>query len=147
MGSTADVFFHAVEKPLAPSSITVTVNGRFVCEAFPAQKMAFLNENPAVLQPYLDGQEQHRAELNRAVTRINHSASAILPPEASASLSEKSQLRDQCYAPSVKHETPAPPDGLPVQTDSPEASPETDASIKPTSPSTFQEMLTFLFWE
>jgi hypothetical protein len=147
MGSTADIFFHAVEKPLAPSSITVTVNGKFVCEAFPAQKMAFLNENPAVLQSHLDGQEQHRAEMNQALTRINHSASAILPPEASASLPEKTQLRDQCYAPSVKNEAPAPPDGFQVQTGSTKTSPETDASSAKTSPSTFQEMLTFLFGE
>jgi hypothetical protein len=85
--------------------------------------------------------------MSQAVTRINHSASAILPPEASASLPEKTQLRDQCYAPSVKNEAPAPPDGFQVQTGSTKTSPETDASSAKTSPSTFQEMLTFLFGE
>lgn len=77
------------------------LNGRFVCEAFPAYKMAFLDEDHAVLQPHLDGQEQHKAELSRVLARINHSASA---------LSEKSQLRNQCYAPSKK-EAPALSDG------------------------------------
>ena len=90
IGSAADVFYHFVENPFAPSSLTVTVSGRFICEAFPAQKLPFTGADPAELQAHMDGNRQHGKKLKETITRINRSAAAILPPEGSAStVSEK----------------------------------------------------------
>ena len=154
IGANADVFYHAVEKPLAPSSLTVTVNGRFVCEAFPAQKLPFTGADPAELQAHLDGNHQHEKSLKGTITRISRSAAAILPSEASTSVpTEKSQLRDYCYAASVTDETNVTEqaselsDCVAALPDSPEILPETDAGSKPTSPSNVQELLNFLFGE
>lgn len=111
IGSSANVFYHSVEKPFAPSSLTVTVGGRFVCEAFPAQKLPFTGADPAELQAHMDGNRQHEKSLKETITRIDRSAAAILPPEASAStVSEKAQLRDHCYAASVMEQASAPSD-------------------------------------
>lgn len=91
-----------MEKPLAPYSLTVTVIGRFVCEAFPAQKLPFIGADPAELQAHMDGKRQHEKRLKETITRISRFAVAILPQEASVStLSEKAQLKDYCYATSA----------------------------------------------
>ena len=148
IGSSADVFYHFVEKPFAPSSLTVTVSGRFVCEAFPAQKLPFTGADPAELQSHIDGNRQHEKELKETITRINRSAAAILPPEASAStVSEKAHLRDHCYAASVTEQASAPSDSAPPLPDDPENIPGTDAASKISSPSAVQEFLNFLFGE
>lgn len=88
------------------------------------------------------------------ITRISRSAAAILPSEASTSVpTEKSQLRDYCYAASVTDETNVTEqaselsDCVAALPDSPEILPETDAGSKPTSPSNVQELLNFLFGE
>ena len=148
IGSSADIFYHSVEKPYAPSSLTVTVSGRFVCEAFPAQKLPFTGADPAELQAHMDGNRQHEKELKETITRINRSAAAILPPEASAStVSEKAQLRGYCYAASVTEQASAPSDSAGTLPDGPECVPEADARSKTTSPANVQEFLNFLFGE
>ena len=76
--SSADVFYHFVETPFAPSSLTVTVNGRFICEAFPAQKLPFTGVDPAELQAHIDGNQQHEKELKETITRINRFAAGNL---------------------------------------------------------------------
>ena len=99
MMEKADVFYHAVDKPLSPGSITVTVGGRFVCEAFPVRPMPFSGARQSELQEHLDVQRLHERELKSSIARINRSVSAILPETATASTtSDKVQLRDQCYA-------------------------------------------------
>ena len=148
IGSSADVFYHFVEKPFVPSSLTVTVGGRFVCEAFPAQKLPFTGADPAELQVHMDGNRQYEKELKETITRIDRSAAAILPPEASAStVSEKAQLRDHCYAASVMEQALAPSDSAATLPDGPENIPGADAVSKTTSPANVQELLNFLFGE
>lgn len=148
MDAAADVFYHAVEKPLAPSSITVTVNGRFVCEAFPAQKLPFTDADPVLLQAHLDGQRKHQQEMKKAICRINQSVAGILPPDATAAeASEKTQLRSHCYAAAIGEQTPALSDNAHSLPDSPEMTPETGARQSKTSPSSIQEVLSFLFGE
>lgn len=148
MDAAADIFYHAVEKPLSPSSITVTVNGRFVCEAFPAQKLPFTDADPAQLQAHLDGQRRHQQEMKKTICRINQSVAGILPPDASAAAtSEKAQLRSHCYAAALYEQTPTLSDNaLPLQ-DSPEMTPVAGACQNKTSPSSIQEVLSFLFGE
>lgn len=148
MDAAADVFYHAVEKPLAPSSITVTVNGQFVCEAFPAQKLPFTDADPVQLQAHLDGQRKHQQKMKKAICRINQSVAGILPPDATAAeASEKTQLRSHCYAAAIGEQTPALSDNAHSLPDSPEITPETGARQSKTSPSTIQEVLSFLFGE
>ena len=147
IGTSADVFYHAVEKPLAPSSITVTVDGKFVCEAFAAEALPFTDANPVDLQEHLDGRKRHERELRSTITRIRRSAAAILPPGAIGSaLSEKVQLRDECYAATVDKWAPALPDDVAASSDSSEIPPVTGA-CKETSLSSVREMLNFLFGE
>lgn len=100
-GETADLFYLEVEPPYAPSSVTVTVQGRFLCEAFPVQPLRFSGESPQAIQAHLD--EQHRQEqtVRHAVARIRQSASGILPPDMDPVLSEPAQLRDECYSAAV----------------------------------------------
>ena len=87
-------------------------------------------------------------ELKETITRINRSAAAILPPEASAStVSEKAQLRGYCYAASVTEQASAPSDSAGTLPDGPECDPEADARSKTTSPANVQEFLNFLFGE
>ena len=148
MDAAADVFYHAVEKPLAPSSITVTVNGRFVCEAFPAQKLPFTDAEPAQLQAHLDGQRKHQQEMKKTICRINQSVAGILPPDAAAAAaSEKTQLRSHCYAAALGEQTPALSGNAHSLPDSPEMPPEAGACQDKTSPSSIQEVLSFLFGE
>ena len=148
IGDSADVFYHAVEKPLVPSSITVAVNGKFVCEAFPAQRLPFTGANPVVLQSHLDGQKKHQREMKQVITRINQSAAGILPSYATAStMSEKAQLRDLCYAATVNEQAPALPEDDTASSDSPKMNPEAGVCQTKTSPADFQEMLSFLFGE
>jgi len=153
MGNTANIFYHAVEKPLAPSSITVTVNGKFVCEAFPAQKLNFTDANPIELQAHLDGQNRHTAEMKHTITRINRSAAAILPEKEAAAdhasntiLPEKVQLRDHSYTVQTVEQTPALSEKVPATTDNTDNS-AADAYSNKTSQSSIQEILTFLFGE
>lgn len=147
MDALADVFYHAVEKPLAPSSLTVTVNGRFVCEAFPAQRFPFTNADTVELQAHLDGQRRHQHEMEKTVCRINRSAAGILPPDTTAAASEKAQLRSHCYAAALGKQTSALSDSEQPLPDSPEVTPAADACQAKTSPSSVQEMLSFLFGE
>ena len=154
MGNTANIFYHAVEKPLAPSSITVTVNGKFVCEAFPAQKLSFTDANPIELQAHLYGQNRHTAEMKHAITRINRSVSAILPEERAAAdhntsntiLPEKVQLRDHSYTVQTIEQTPALSTQVPATTDNTDET-AAGASSNKTSQSSIQEILSFLFGE
>ena len=96
----------------------------------------------------MDGNRQHEKELRAAITRIDRSAAAILPPEASAStVSEKAQLRGYCYAASVTEQASASSDSDATLPDGPECDPEADARSKTTSPSDVQEFLNFLFGE
>lgn len=131
-----------------PSSITVTVNGRFVCEAFPAQKLPFTDADPTQLQTLLDGQRRHQQEMKKTICRINQSAAGILPPDASAAAaSEKAQLRSHCYAAALYEQTPALSDNALPLPDSPEMTPVASACQNKTSPSSIQEVLSFLFGE
>lgn len=147
IGGTADVFYHAVEKPLASSSITVAVNGKFVCEAFPVQRLPFTGAEPGRLLSHLDGQQRHQREMKQAITRINQSAAGILPAYASAFISEKAQLRDCCYAASVNEKVSELSEDDAVPSDSPKCSSESNTFTPKTSPADFQEMLRFLFGE
>lgn len=147
IGGTADVFYHSVEKPLVPSSITVAVNGKFVCEAFPAERLPFTEAEPVSLQSHIDGQQRQQREMKQAITRINQSAAGILPAYASASISEKAQLRDYCYAASVNETTPELSEDAATSSDSPKITTAPSAVSQNTSPADFQEMLRFLFGE
>jgi len=153
MGNTANIFYHAVEKPLAPSSITVTVNGKFVCEAFPAQKLSFTDANPIELQAHLDGQNRHTAEMKYAITRINRLVSAILPEEGTSAdhtpntiLPEKAQLRDHSYTVQIVEPAPALSEKVAATTDNTDKT-AADACSNRTSQASIQEILSFLFGE
>lgn len=148
IGGTADVFYHAVEKPLVPSSITVAVNGKFVCEAFPAERLPFTEAESVRLQSHLDGQQKHQCEMKQAITRINQSAAGILPPHATAAaMPEKAQLRNHCYAASVNETAPELSEDAATSSDNPKITTAPSAVSQNTSPADFQEMLRFLFGE
>lgn len=130
------------------NAITVTVNGRFVCEAFPAQKLPFTDADPTQLQAHLDGQWRHQQEMKKTICRINRSVAGILPPDATAAAaSEKTQLRSYCYATALYEQTPALSDNAPPLPDSLEMAPVAGACQNKTSPSSIQEVLSFLFGE
>ena len=142
IGGTADVFYHSVEKPLVPSSITVAVNGKFVCEAFPAERLPFTEAESVRLQSHLDAQQKHQHEMKQAITRINQSATGILPHHATAAaIPEKAQLRNHCYAASVNETTPELSEDAATSSDSPKITTAPSAVSQNTSPADFQEML------
>lgn len=146
IGMSADIFYHTAPKPLAPSSITITVNGNLVCEAFPAQKLPFIDADPAALQEHMDAQRLHEQELKSAITRVRRSA-AILPHGAeSTAISEKALLRNECYTASLSTQTSALPDDAPPSPGSPELPSVADVQ-QTTSSSSIQEVLSFLFGE
>ena len=148
IGGTADVFYHSVEKPLVPSSITVAVNGKFVCEAFPAERLPFTEAESVRLQSHLDGQQKHQREMKQAITRINQSATGILPHHATAAaMPEKAQLHNHCYAASINETTPELSEDAATSSDSPKITTAPSAVSQNTSPADFQEMLRFLFGE
>ena len=104
-----DIFYHAVEKPLVPLSLTVTVNGRFVCEAFPAQRLKYVGEDRIILQEHLDGQHRAEQKISKSLTRIKRSAAGILPQHIDKwEETERRQLRDECYAPTVEEAASSP---------------------------------------
>lgn len=144
---TADIFYHAAEKPLAPSSVTITVNGSFVCEAFPAQKLPFIDADQGMLQEHLDSQKLQEQELKSAVTRVWRSTSVLPHGTESSSISEKTSLRSECFTVRLDPQTSALSDDTSPAPDSPEFPPETDAGKRPTSSSSVQEVLSFLFGE
>lgn len=148
IGSNADIFYHAVERPMAPASITVTVNGQFVCEAFPAHKCPFLDAPSAEMQAHQDAMRQQRKEMKKTIERIKRSASGILPLDAAeSSPSEKVQLRDMCYSAAVLEQASALSEDAPPSSDSPDSHPVTDVPKQKSSPSSLKEMLNFLFGE
>ena len=105
--------------PVTLAPITVTVNGRFVCEVFPAQKLPFTDADPAQLLAHLDGQRKHQQKIEKTICRINQSVAGILPPDATATeVSEKTQLRSHCYAAAIGEQTPpVPSNTLPLKID------------------------------
>ena len=139
--------------PVLGAICAVTVNGKFVCEAFPAQKLSFTDANPIELQAHLDGQNRHAAEMKHAITRINRSVSAILPEEGAAAdhtlntiLPEKVQLRDHSYTVQTIEQTPALSEKVGATTDNTDNS-AADACSKKTSQASIQKILSFLFGE
>lgn len=105
-----------MEKPFAPSSVTVVCNGAFLCKAFPAEKQAMTGESASVLKTSSDAQLAPLKEMNHLVNRINRSAHALLPDEVrkqnpaavpNAFLDQKGQMRDETYGAAVDYERDA----------------------------------------
>ena len=86
--------------------------------------------------------------MKQAITRINQSATGILPHHATAAaIPEKAQLRNHCYAASVNETTPELSEDAATSSDSPKITTAPSAVSQNTSPADFQEMLRFLFGE
>ena len=138
IGQFCDVFYHTVERPLVPSSLTIAVNGRFVCEAFPAKRLKYIDTDNVALQEHLDGQRRAERKISKSLTRIKHSAAGVLPEHIDKQQNnERMQLRDECYAPQIEDAAPSPD----------LADTEDDAKVQKSDRSAIQDMLAFLFGE
>ena len=81
-------------------------------------------------------------------TEITYWKEVQFPLDASnAATSEKAQLRSHCYATALYEQTPALSDNALPLPDSPEMTPVAGAYQNKTSPSSIQEVLSFLFGE
>ena len=134
IGNKADIFYHAVTPPLSPSSITVTVNGRFICEANAVQKLPYTNADSGELQEHLDANTNQINDMKKAITRIRQSSAGILSYDIIVDEpTTKNQLRDQCYSATVKSELSDKTSDL-----EPEITSQTDSE-------SIQHMLDFFF--
>lgn len=55
---------------LPPLSVTVILNGRYLCEAYPVAALPFVGAQPDQLQAHLDAQTLQRKKMQAPVTRI-----------------------------------------------------------------------------
>lgn len=125
-----DILFHRVQPPYAPSSITVIHRNRYLCEAFPAERRQLVGDSCVAIMHDSDRQNQPAHEIKASLSRIRQSVKSILPDKAQSAPSEKNQLYDLTYAPSVEAEA----DG-------------NNASKPITQASSIQKSLSFLFGE
>ncbi len=95
IGDTVDILYNApICKEDHPLSITVTYQGRFICEAEPARHYMFTNEPFENLQPEFDSKNQHIAELRATYERIYHVMKQT-------GLDEKEGFRRETYAAAI----------------------------------------------
>ena len=105
-GQMVDILFHAVQPPYAPSSITVVHNNSFLCEAFPAELRHMTGDSPVDIMYDTERQNRPALEIKSTLSRIRQSADAILPDKAKSKPSERVQMYDYSFAPSVEEEPP-----------------------------------------
>lgn len=79
---------------LPPLSITVLLNGRYLCEAYPVEALPFVDATPEQLQAHLDAQALQRKKMQAPVTRIKR---IIRLSGLTEALSAKDSLRLETY--------------------------------------------------
>ena len=104
VGKTVDILFHKVQPPYAPSSISVIHNNCYLCEAFPAETRHFTGDSPVDIMLDTDRQKKPAQEMKATIARIRQSANSILPEKAKSQPTEKNQMYDMTFAPSVEEE-------------------------------------------
>lgn len=104
VGASVDILFNRVQPPYAPSSISVIHNNRYLCEAIPAEVRHLTGDSPIDIMHASDRQNQPARDMKAQLTRIRRSAESILPEKAQSNPSEKNQLYDMVFAPSVEEE-------------------------------------------
>ena len=129
VGERVDILCHTFTKPYAPGSITVLLNGKFLCEAFPVQKHKMVGEAPEALQDSDDIQDLAKKEMSQAVQRISRSAHSILPGNMDEQEpSKKDQMREMAYAQMPQEAGNSPSRGGPAVTTPSNGLPETTVS-------------------
>ena len=99
-GQRASILYHSYCKPFAPSSIIVIVEGKAICEAFPAYRNKMSGESPAKLSEDRRIQNAPSIKMAKTIERIGKSVHNILPENVeSHELSEKEQLQEYSFAP------------------------------------------------
>lgn len=99
-----DILFHKVQSPYAPSSVSVIYNNHYLCEAFPAERRHFTGDDPMDIMLDSNRQKRPEHEMKASITRIRQSTNSILPEKAKSKPTEKIQIYDMTYAPSVEEE-------------------------------------------
>ena len=102
VGNKVDILFHHVQPPYAPSSLTVLYQNRYLCEAYPAERRHMYGDAPSEIVQDSDRHNRPAREMKAAITRIRQSAEAMIPNKARSTPSEKNQLSDMVFAPTVE---------------------------------------------
>ena len=102
-GYRASILYHSYQKPFAPSSIIVIVEGKAICEAFPAQRNKMSGESGAKLTDDRRIQNAPQIKMSKTLDRIGKSVHSILPEKIeSHELSDKEQLQEYSFAPAIR---------------------------------------------
>ena len=104
VGEMVDILYHDVQPPYAPSNITVIHNNHYLCEAFPAETRHMTGDSAIDIMHDSDRQTKPAQEIKATLSRIRQSAESILPDKAKSSFSDRAQMYDFTYAPSVAEE-------------------------------------------
>lgn len=104
VGASVDILYYRVEKPYAPSSITVIHNSRFLCEAFPVEKCHFSGDSEMEIMMNTKRQQSPALEMKKMITRIEKSTKRILPVKTLSEENEKSALYDMAYSEKISEE-------------------------------------------
>ena len=104
VGETVDILFHKVQPPYAPSSISVIHNNCYLCEAFPAETRHITGDSSLDIILDSDRQKKPTQEMKASIARVRQSANSILPEKAKSQPTEKNQMYDMTFAPSVEEE-------------------------------------------
>lgn len=86
---------------LPPLSITVLLNGRYLCEAYPVEALPFVGAEPDKLQAHLDAQALQKKKMQTPVTRIRRMMRLSGLQQA---MSAKDALRLETYGQTVDAE-------------------------------------------
>lgn len=102
-GCRASILYRSYQKPFAPSSIIVIVEGKAICEAFPAQRNKMSGESGAKLTDDRRIQNAPQIKMSKTLDRIGKSVHNILPEKIeSHELSDKEQLQEYSFAPTIR---------------------------------------------
>ena len=105
-GQRASILYHAFNKPFAPESIIVLVEGKAICEAFPSYRNKLTGESQARLDEDRRVQNAPAIKLRKTLERIGKSVHNILPADVeSHEMSEKEQLQEFSFAPMITAQT------------------------------------------
>lgn len=106
-GQHVDILYFKVSKPFAPSSITVIYQSKYLCEAFPIIANGYTGTSEQILSEISHNQNKTAREIGKAVEKVRHNVSAILPNHITAAaiedyqksaIGQREQLRDESYA-------------------------------------------------
>ena len=79
-------------------SITVLMNGHYLCEAYPVEPLPFVDADPDKLQAHLDAQARQQKKMQAPVTRLKRMMRVSGLAEA---LSAKDALRLETFGQSI----------------------------------------------